>query len=126
MKKFKEFIKSTSGIWGIILFLGFCSIWWDSCDNDTTTMSEEEYEEILSEEEQANQELAEDYYGALEAERLENQPLYFIDNGYYFHDDINCKGLEGYSKDELNRITPDELWEHKELSPCNWCVKGDN
>lgn len=60
-----------------------------------------------------------------EEEERENAPLYYIDNGYYFHNDINCRGLDGY-RDNLNTIHPEALIEHQELSPCNWCVKGNN
>lgn len=49
--------------------------------------------------------------------------VYFIDNGYYYHEDINCKGLEDYSYSDLNEIELVETQYHPDLKPCNWCAK---
>lgn len=91
-------------------------------DNGSSSPTEEcaEHEE---------EQLVEAHLDELEREKEEAKqyaPLYYIDNGYYFHNDINCKGLDGYRNDDLNVTYPDELIEHQELSPCNWCVKGNN
>lgn len=134
MKKFIESMKGS--LFGIILLVGYLIFFIFFDDGGGNTYSDygdyqeqknlELYEYEQEQAREAEEELVEDHFEALEMEAKENQPLYFIDNGYYFHDDINCKGLEGYSEAELNRITPDELWEHQELSPCNWCVKGND
>lgn len=134
MKKFIESMKGS--LFGIILLVGYLLFFIFSDGEGGNTYSDydeykeqknlELYEQEQSQMREAQEQLAEDHYRELEMEAEENKQLYFIDNGYYFHDDINCKGLEGYSKDELNYITWDGLWDHKELSPCNWCVKGNN
>lgn len=70
----------------------------------------EEYERITDE-------LAE--RAEFEAMEAVSIPVYFINNGYYYHEDINCKGLEGYSN--LNEIELVETQYYKNLKPCNWC-----
>lgn len=55
-------------------------------------------------------------------EAREHVALYYVNDGYYFHDDINCRGLNGH-RNNLNITYYDKLYEHQELSPCNWCVK---
>lgn len=134
MKKFREIMKEN--LFGIILLVLFF-IFYISCDgeggniySDYDEYKEQENLELYEYEQEqmreAEEQLAEDHYRALEMEDEEYEQLYFIDNGYYFHNDINCKGLEGYSKDELNHIVSQDLWKHEELSPCNWCVKGND
>lgn len=65
-----------------------------------------------------------EYEREIQEEIRQNDTLYYIDNGYYFYNDINCKRLDGY-RDELNITYPEELYEHQELSSCNWCVKSN-
>lgn len=72
-----------------------------------------------------HEQMIEDHFSDLEYQDDE-ATLYYIDNGYYFHDDINCKGLDGYRNDDLNITSTSGLYEHQELSACNWCVKGNN
>lgn len=94
-----------------------------------------EYNEAKMEAEQ--EQLEEDTASYLEAQEYEDEAdraeaesmasvektVYFIDNGYYYHEDINCKGLEDYSYSELNEIELVETQYHPNLKPCNWCAK---
>ncbi|WP_220797823.1 hypothetical protein, partial [Paraclostridium bifermentans] len=81
---------------------------------DKKEEEEQEYAEYMEKEGIANQE-------AIDMEASLAKSLYYIDNGYYYHDDINCKGLESYTEDEINKFYPDDLIYHQELKPCNWC-----
>ena len=54
-------------------------------------------------------------------EELFSIELYFINNGYYYHENKNCKGLEGYKN--LNITYYDELLDYPNLRACNWCIK---
>lgn len=86
-------------------------------EEDWAEYAEDQMIEDLEYEREIQEEIAQD-------EARQNATLYYINNGYYFHDDINCKGLDGY-RDNLNITYPDELYEHQELNPCNWCVKSN-
>lgn len=110
----------------IVIFFGGFIIYSVFIDDASSYVGEDE--DGFAWEEHANQQLAEDYYSELEAEQreIENNTLYYIDNGYYLHRDINCKGLDGYRDDNLNRISVEDAYEYQELSPCNWCVKSNN
>ena len=50
---------------------------------------------------------------------LDYTDVYFLNNGYYYHMDRNCDGLEGY--DDLNQMAMIELQDYPNLKPCNWC-----
>lgn len=88
-----------------------------------------EYNEAKIEAEQ--EQLEEDTESYLEAQEYEDEAdraeaefwgkeLYIIEDGYYYHEDKNCKGLEGYNIITTNN---DELVENQmDLKPCNWCV----
>lgn len=98
-------------------------------DFDTSTYSNEGYQEqweetyyngewIPTEEyERITDELAE--RAEFESMEAVSIPVYFINNGYYYHEDRNCKGLEGYNN--LNEIELVETQYYKNLKPCNWC-----
>lgn len=83
---------------------------------DKKEEEEQEYAEYMEKEEIANQE-------AIDMESKYHEELYFIDNGYYLHKDKNCKGLEGYTEDEINTIEGQDAIYYQELKPCNWCAK---
>lgn len=112
---------------GVVMLIVFGVVVYNSFFGDSgSSYSEEDWAEY------AEEQMIEDHIRDLEiqeeieqAEAYENATLYYINNGYYFHDDINCKGLDGY-RNNLNTTSPEDLIEHQELSPCNWCVKGNN
>lgn len=83
----------------------------------------EEYVQAQLDKENMEREIAEAEATANEAE---GKVFYYIDNGYYFHDDINCRGLDGYRDEKLNRTDLYDLSNHPELSPCNWCTKKNS
>lgn len=58
----------------------------------------------------------------LEGEAQLYQSVYFIDNGYYFHKDTECKELEGY---DYNEIAIMDLIDYQQLDPCNWCATNN-
>lgn len=48
-----------------------------------------------------------------------SMPVYFIDRGYYYHEDFNCQGLENcYNINEIELV---ETQYYPNLKPCNWC-----
>lgn len=124
MKYIKCLIEDLKGnLFGVIMLILFGVVIYNSFIGDSgSSYSNEDWAEY--EEEQ----LVEDYLRELdEIEReIESNTLYFIDNGYYFHRDINCEGLDGYRNDNLNRISIEDLYDYQELSPCNWCVKSSS
>ena len=110
----------------IVVFFGVFIIYNLFINNDSSYFGKdidglklEEYEEY------AEEQIVEDYLRDLEynEQEIEMNTLYYIDNGYYLHRDINCKGLDGYRNDDLNRISVEDSYDYQELSPCNWCVK---
>lgn len=125
MKTLKE---NLFGIIIVLVFGGFFAydFFIDDSSSSPYSYSDESYreeawanyaEDKMIEDMEIEREIAEE-------EAREYATLYYIDNGYYFHDDINCRGLDGY-RDNLNTTQPDELIEHQELSACNWCVKAN-
>ena len=101
----------------IFIILGF----WES---DGSSSSSPEYQEemyIAQQEALIEDHIEEQKYQ--EYEDAENEfwatELYYINNGYYYHTDRNCEGLKGY--ENVNITYYDELLDHPELKPCNWC-----
>lgn len=88
----------------------------DNRENSSLEKVENDY--LAFEEEVSTSEIEEQEYIS-EAE-LFSIELYFIDNGYYYHEDKYCKGLEGYNN--LNITYYDELLDYPSLDACNWCV----
>ena len=83
--------------------------------------------QILEREEEEHQALvdlheSEKYYEelAMQGDIIAATPVYFINNGFYFHKNATCKGLQGY---EYNETTIDDLINYPSLDPCNWCAK---
>lgn len=83
----------------------------------------EEYVQAQLDKEQIEKEISE---AEATADEADGKVFYYIDNGYYFHDDIDCKGLDGYRDEKLNRTDLYGLSDHPELSPCNWCTKRNS
>lgn len=116
---------------GIIMLIVFGMVVYNSFSGDAPfagDAADYEYEKDFEYAEAAKEQMIEDHLRDLEAkeaEAAEYATLYYINNGYYFHNDINCKGLDGY-RNNLNTTSPGDLIEHPELSPCNWCVKGND
>lgn len=81
---------------------------WEEVYYDGKWITREEYNQIMEEAE----------YRAMEY--VEYTDVYFINNGYYYHMNLSCKGLEGYS--DLNKITLLETQDYPNLKPCNWCA----
>lgn len=50
--------------------------------------------------------------------QFEEDEVFFIPNGYYYHSDIYCDGLKGYYN--IKYTTIDNV-ENFNLKPCNWC-----
>lgn len=118
MKNIGEKIQSFL-IVGVVLFIIF-GVYSEDSSSSSPEYQEEKYlaeqEELIEshiEEQKYQEELDKEY-------EMWATELYFIDNGYYYHEDRNCKGLEGY--DNVNIIYYDELIDHQELKACNWCV----
>lgn len=109
------------GVIMLLLFGGFF-VYDAFIDDSGSSYSDEDWTEY------AEEQLVEDHLRELEEEEqeIEMNTLYYIDNGYYLHNDINCKGLDGYRNENLNRISIEDSYDYQELSPCNWCVKGNN
>lgn len=109
------------GVIMLLLFGGFF-VYDAFIDDSGSSYSDEDWTEYTEEQ------LVEDHLRELEEEEqeIEMNTLYYIDNGYYLHNDINCKGLDGYRNENLNRISIEDSYDYQELSPCNWCVKGNN
>lgn len=108
---------------GVVMLIVFGVVVYNSFFGDSgSSYSEEDWAEY------AEEQMIEDHIRDLEEQEreIEMNTLYFIDNGYYLHNDINCKGLDGYRDDNLNRISIEDAYDYQELSPCNWCVKGNN
>lgn len=107
-------------LWGafIILIIAFYPNQGGSADDyfDKKEAYEQEYQEDMEREGLARQE-------EIDSEASLAKSLYYIDNGYYYHDDINCKGLEGYTEGEINTIVVEDAIYYQELKPCNWCAK---
>ena len=87
-------------------------------NGEHSSFEQAENDYLAFEEEILEQEIEEEIYIS-EAE-LFSIELYFINNGYYYHEDKNCKGLEGYNN--LNMVYYDELLDYPNLNACNWCV----
>lgn len=95
---------------------------------DNNGRNSPEYNEAKMEAEQEQLESQNMDTDAMERAEIESmasveKTVYFIDNGYYYHEDINCKGLEDYSYSELNEIELVETQYHPDLKACNWCAK---
>lgn len=124
MKKLIEYLKEDLLAAIIVIIFGSFLIYDFFIDKDPYYSDEESND--LQWEEYAEQEMVKDHLLELERQEQEAElyaPLYYINNGYYFHNYINCKGLDGY-RNNLNTTYIEELIEHPELSACNWCVKG--
>ncbi|SCH68253.1 Uncharacterised protein [uncultured Clostridium sp.] len=48
--------------------------------------------------------------------QFNSNEVFFIPNGYYYHSDIYCDGLKGYTDTKFTTID-----NTKNLKPCNWC-----
>lgn len=114
-------IKVLLGVSLLSLSLLGCSVSDDKIDEYISKQEELEQEAI---EEMVEDREREEYYDELEANAGYSEEsfkeVHFIDNGYYYHEDTTCKGLEGYS---FNTIYKVDLFEYPELDPCNWCAK---
>lgn len=110
-----------------ILLVSFTMV---GCSNQSSDKIDEYFDKKEEEDqafldEQAEQYIREekDQKEEYESESALYEEAYFIDNGYYFHKNKNCKGLEGYSDSEINTIVFGDLFEYPELKACNWCAK---
>lgn len=115
MGKIKDFLLTGMTL---ILILG-------AFNGDSSSSSPEHHQEemYLAEQEELIESHLEEqkYQEELDAEaEFWATELYYINNGYYYHEDRNCEGLKGY--DNVNITYYDELIDHQELKACNWCV----
>lgn len=89
----------------------------DEIDNYISKLEQEAIEQMVEDRQ------TEEYYENMEANAGYSgesfEEVHFIDNGYYYHEDTTCKGLDGYNYNTIYKV---DLYEHQELDPCNWCA----